>query len=224
MEHRQQSRRGLGITDGFAFVPPSVAVSVRHPLGIGTERSPHHQSRETFSRPAKSYLTNSAKCERQRDSAATFRILHKRLRKRDAFCAGVAGRSARSTKSRCGSGALRFALRARSSPSAGAAPSSSRRLSRDFVHWLHIYASRSTEYSQTNPIRLGRARVGRSQFMGRKPKHKAKTQNQIAELSEENRRLREIVAYLSEVVLTRIAETTEPAGNRMVPKPNKRPV
>jgi hypothetical protein len=88
MEHRQQSRRGLGITDGFAFVPPSVAVSVRHPLGIGTERSPHHQSRETFSRPAKSYLTNSAKCDRQRDSAATFRILHKRLRKRDAFCAG----------------------------------------------------------------------------------------------------------------------------------------
>jgi hypothetical protein len=60
--------------------------------------------------------------------------------------------------------------------------------------------------------------------MGRKPKPKAKTQNQIAELSEENRRLREIVAYLSEVVLTRIAETTEPTGNRMVPKPNKRPV
>jgi hypothetical protein len=46
---------------------------------------PHHQSRETFSRPAKSYLTNSAKCDRQRDSAATFRILHKRLRKRGAF-------------------------------------------------------------------------------------------------------------------------------------------
>jgi hypothetical protein len=50
--------------------------------------------------------------------------------------------------------------------------------------------------------------------MGRKPKPKpkAKTRNQLAELSEENRRLREIVAYLSEVVLTRIAETTEPAG------------
>jgi hypothetical protein len=38
------------------------------------------------------------------------------------------------------------------------------------------------------------------------------SQNQLAELSEENRRLREIVAYLSEVVLTRIAETIEPAG------------
>jgi hypothetical protein len=48
--------------------------------------------------------------------------------------------------------------------------------------------------------------------MGRRPKPKAKIQNQLEELSEENRRLREIVAYLSEVVLTRIAEATEPAG------------
>ena len=47
--------------------------------------------------------------------------------------------------------------------------------------------------------------------MGRKPKPKDKIQNQLEELSEENRRLREIVAYLSEVVLTRIAEATEPA-------------
>jgi hypothetical protein len=38
--------------------------------------------------------------------------------------------------------------------------------------------------------------------MGREPKANTKTQNQLAELSEENRRLREIVAYLSEVVLT----------------------
>ncbi len=49
--------------------------------------------------------------------------------------------------------------------------------------------------------------------MGRrpKPKTKIKTQNQFEELNEENRRLREIVAYLSEVVLTRIVGTTEPA-------------
>jgi hypothetical protein len=33
--------------------------------------------------------------------------------------------------------------------------------------------------------------------MGRKPKPKDKIQNQLEELSEENRRLREIVAYLS---------------------------
>ena len=45
--------------------------------------------------------------------------------------------------------------------------------------------------------------------MGRKPKPKNKTQNQLEELSEENRRLREIVAYLSEAVLTRIVEKTE---------------
>jgi hypothetical protein len=48
--------------------------------------------------------------------------------------------------------------------------------------------------------------------MGRKPKPKTKIQNQLEELSEENRRLREIVAYLSKVVLTRIVETTGPAA------------
>ncbi len=47
--------------------------------------------------------------------------------------------------------------------------------------------------------------------MGRRPKPQNKTQNQLEELSEENRRLREIVAYLSEAVLTRIVGTTEPA-------------
>ena len=49
----------------------------------------------------------------------------------------------------------------------------------------------------------------KDQFMGRKPKPKNKTQNQLEELSEENRRLREIVAYLSEAMLTRIVEKTE---------------
>jgi hypothetical protein len=47
--------------------------------------------------------------------------------------------------------------------------------------------------------------------MGRKRKPKNTTQDQFVELSEENRRLREIVAYLSEIVLTRIVEATEPA-------------
>ena len=50
--------------------------------------------------------------------------------------------------------------------------------------------------------------------MRRRPKPKAKIQNQLEELSEENRRLREIVAYLSEAVLTRIAEATNPQSNR----------
>ena len=49
--------------------------------------------------------------------------------------------------------------------------------------------------------------------MGRKPKPKTKIQNQLAELSEENRRLREIVAYLSEVVLTRIADELAESGS-----------
>jgi hypothetical protein len=48
--------------------------------------------------------------------------------------------------------------------------------------------------------------------MGRKPK--PKTENQLVELSEENRRLREIVAYLSQVVLTRIVETTETSAEQ----------
>jgi hypothetical protein len=50
--------------------------------------------------------------------------------------------------------------------------------------------------------------------MGRRPKPKSKTQNQLAELNEEIRRLREIVAYLSKVVLTRIAEATETSAEQ----------
>jgi hypothetical protein len=92
---------GLGHYRRLCLRPP---IQLPFPFGIRWASElralPHHQSRDTFSRPAKSYLTNSAKCDRQRDSAATFRILHKRLRKRGVFCAGVAGRSARSAKSR----------------------------------------------------------------------------------------------------------------------------
>jgi hypothetical protein len=82
---------GLGHYRQLCLRPP---IQLPFPFGIRWASElralPHHQSRDTFSRPAKSYLTNSAKCDRQRDSAATFRILHKRLRKRGAFCAGVA--------------------------------------------------------------------------------------------------------------------------------------
>jgi hypothetical protein len=62
-------------------------------------------------------------------------------------------------------------------------------------------------------------------FMGRKSKPKTKTLNQLEELSEENRRLRENVAYLAEVVLTRIAETTAKNGmgdDRVVPLMRRR--
>jgi hypothetical protein len=72
-----------------------------------------------------------------------------------------------------------------------------------------------TDYS--NRIRFGLGeldRVGDRLFMGRRPKPKSKTLNQLAELNEENRRLREIVAYLSEVVLTRIVGTTETSAEQ----------
>jgi len=48
--------------------------------------------------------------------------------------------------------------------------------------------------------------------MGRRPKNK--TQNQLVELSEENRRLRQIVAYLSEVVLTQTSATIETSAEQ----------
>jgi hypothetical protein len=41
------------------------------------------------------------------------------------------------------------------------------------------------------------------------PKHKIKTVNEIEELREENRQLRELVAHLSKLVLVRIAEATQ---------------
>jgi hypothetical protein len=51
--------------------------------------------------------------------------------------------------------------------------------------------------------------------MGRRPKPKSKIYNQLAELNEENRRLCEIVAYLSQVVLTRIVGTTETSAEQL---------
>ncbi len=60
--------------------------------------------------------------------------------------------------------------------------------------------------------------------MGRKPKPKDKIQNQLVELSKENRRLREIVAYLSEVVLESQMQLKHPQEQWVVaPKSNKGP-
>ena len=42
------------------------------------------------------------------------------------------------------------------------------------------------------------------------PKRKVKTQTEIEELREENRRLRELVAHLSKLALGRITEAAEP--------------
>jgi hypothetical protein len=57
--------------------------------------------------------------------------------------------------------------------------------------------------------------------MGRKPKPKNSTQNQLVELGEENRRLRQIVAYLSEVVLESQKQLNLPQGTRVVQKSDK---
>lgn len=42
------------------------------------------------------------------------------------------------------------------------------------------------------------------------PKRKVKTQDEIEELREENRKLRELVAHLSKVAVARITEAGEP--------------
>jgi hypothetical protein len=42
------------------------------------------------------------------------------------------------------------------------------------------------------------------------PKVRIKTRNEIEELREENRQLRELVAHLSKLALERITETAEP--------------
>ena len=52
-------------------------------------------------------------------------------------------------------------------------------------------------------------------------KRKPKTQNELEELREENRRLRELVA---ELIGNRIADAIEPAGSRPVPEPSINPI
>jgi hypothetical protein len=42
------------------------------------------------------------------------------------------------------------------------------------------------------------------------PKRKPKSRNELEELREENKQLRELVAHLSELILTRITEAVEP--------------
>ena len=55
--------------------------------------------------------------------------------------------------------------------------------------------------------RLQRSDRRRAQAL---PKRKVKTRNEIEELREENRRLRELVAHLSKLALGRITEAAEP--------------
>jgi hypothetical protein len=55
--------------------------------------------------------------------------------------------------------------------------------------------------------RIQRADRHRAQAL---PKRKVKTQTEIEELREENRRLRELVAHLTKLALGRITEAAEP--------------
>ena len=55
--------------------------------------------------------------------------------------------------------------------------------------------------------RLQRADRHRAQAL---PKRKVKTQTEIEELGEENRRLRQLVAHLSKLALGRITEAADP--------------
>jgi len=55
--------------------------------------------------------------------------------------------------------------------------------------------------------RLQRADRHRAQAL---PKRKVKTQTEIEELREENRRLRQLVAHLSKLALGRITEAADP--------------
>src|SRR5262249_13650817 len=81
----QQSRRGLGDTDGFAFVPHTVAVFGTASVGHRDSKiAPTKEVREIPGPTGESYLLNPADYDRQRDNAANFRIFNKRLRRGSA--------------------------------------------------------------------------------------------------------------------------------------------
>jgi hypothetical protein len=56
---------------------------------------------------------------------------------------------------------------------------------------------------------MGRIRRSGRHRAQAQPKHKVKTRDKIGELREENRKLREMVAHLSKIALTRITEPPE---------------
>jgi hypothetical protein len=57
---------------------------------------------------------------------------------------------------------------------------------------------------------MGRIRRSDSHRAQAPSKHKVRTWDKIGELQEENRKLRELVAHLSKLALTRITESAEP--------------
>jgi hypothetical protein len=57
---------------------------------------------------------------------------------------------------------------------------------------------------------MGRIRRSERHRAQAPSKHKVRTRDRLGELQEENRKLRELVAHLSKLALTRITESTEP--------------
>ena len=57
---------------------------------------------------------------------------------------------------------------------------------------------------------MGRAQGSYGRGAQTLPKRKPQTRNELEDLREENKQLRELVAHLSEVILTRITEAVEP--------------
>jgi hypothetical protein len=57
---------------------------------------------------------------------------------------------------------------------------------------------------------MGRAQGSYGRGAQTLPKRKPKTRNELEDLREENKQLRELVAHLSELILTRITDAVEP--------------
>ena len=57
---------------------------------------------------------------------------------------------------------------------------------------------------------MGRAKRSYGHGVQTLPKRKPKTRNELEDLREENKQLRELVAHLSELILTRITDAVEP--------------
>jgi hypothetical protein len=57
---------------------------------------------------------------------------------------------------------------------------------------------------------MGRAQGSYGRGAQTLPKRKPQTRNELEDLREENKQLRELVAHLSELILTRITDAVEP--------------
>lgn len=75
---------------------------------------------------------------------------------------------------------------------------------------LTIWVIRRGDLNRTGDRFMGRTQGSNRHRAQALPKVRIKTRNEIEELREENRQLRELVAHLSKLALERITETAEP--------------